>query len=259
MKSKYRILIIMGTVLLLTATIIGTMQKKGDEELVNQNNTTEYAINNASEDLLIQSEPSADILSSEVQTSNTLSSKSSEETLEIFSITQEGIAYETDNKFITLSQDAKLKVLMENYYNALLTANQELYNSITYGYENLNIDVTLRKTEYIRAYDNIHVYTAKGQGGIDLIAFVTYDLLINSIDTPAPSIDQLLIKFDKGEPKLYFGDLTATTHDYINNILNEEEVYQLIENVNTKFKDALATDSKLNDFYTSVLTELSEN
>ncbi len=151
--------------------------------------------------------------------------------------------------FLIENSDLAITELVKNYYQALLIADKKAYDKITVDDDSMDVDVTLRKMEYIEGYDNQKIYVTQGADNTGIVAYVVYDLKINSIDTPAPSIDQLLITYVDGEPKLYFNELSAKQKKQIELILKHEEVNQLIDYVDASFMKAIKSDSALNDFY----------
>lgn len=167
-----------------------------------------------------------------------------------------------ENTFLTINTDQEIDKLIKKYYKSQLKVDKKLYDSISVDSDSMDVNVTARKVEYIESYDNIVVHVAKGNEAIDLVAYVEYDLHINSIETCAPSIDRFFIKYIDGEPKLYFDKLYPKTAEYFNSVHEHEEVQELIKTVDEKFIAALKSDDKLNDFYTSVIEEtinLKEN
>ncbi len=167
-----------------------------------------------------------------------------------------------ENTFLTINTDQEIDKLIKKYYKSQLKVDKKLYDSISVDSDSMDVNVTARKVEYIESYDNIVVHVAKGNEAIDLVAYVEYDLHINSIETSAPSIDRFFIKYIDGEPKLYFDKLYPKTAEYFNSVHEHEEVQELIKTVDEKFIAALKSDDKLNDFYTSVIEEtinLKEN
>lgn len=160
--------------------------------------------------------------------------------------------------FLIENTDPVIKDLVTNYYDAILNANEEQYNQITVDDDGLEVDVILRKMEYIEGYNNQKIYVTQGVDNLGLVIYVVYDLKIHSIDTPAPSIDQLLIKNVEGEPKLYFNTLNEKEIKQLESIRSHEEVIALIENVDEDFVQAIKNDSHLNDFYLA-LSKKTEN
>lgn len=154
--------------------------------------------------------------------------------------------------FLLENNDSSITKLVSDYYNAILNADKKAYDAVTVDDNSMDVDVMLRKMEYIEGYDNQKIYVTQGVDNVALVIYVVYDLKIHTIDTPAPSIDQLLIKNVNGKPKLYFNELTAKETKQLELIRNHEEVVELIQSVDKKFAKAIKTDSDLNDFYKAI-------
>lgn len=154
--------------------------------------------------------------------------------------------------FLIKNQDKAITDLITKYYDAILNADKEAYDKITVDDDSIDINILLRKMEYIVGYDNQEIYVTQGTGNAVIVVYVVYDLKINSIKTPAPSIDQLLIMNVDGVPKLYFNELTLQEGKQIEKIRNNEEVLALIDKVNQDFEAAIKADTNLYDFYKSL-------
>ncbi len=154
--------------------------------------------------------------------------------------------------FLLENNDSAITELVANYYDAILNADKKAYDAVTVDNNSMDVEVMLRKMEYIEGYDNQKIYVTQGVDNVAIVIYVVYDLKIHTIDTPAPSIDQLLIKNVDGKPKLYFNELTAKETKQLELIRNHEEVVNLIKGVDKQFTQALKQDSNLNDFYKAI-------
>lgn len=166
---------------------------------------------------------------------------------------------QTTSPFLIKNQDNDIINLITKYYDAILNADKDAYDQITVDDDSIEIDILLRKMEYIVGYDNQEIYIAQGTGNIDLVAYIVYDLKINSIETTAPSIDQLLIKNVDGYPKLYFNELSLNEVKQLEVVRNHDEVKALIQTVNHDFEAAVQSDSHLSDFYLSLAERTTKN
>lgn len=190
------------------------------------------------------------------EVSTSISEQRSQEDQAIDSYTEhEPTQAPEENTLLKINTDKKIDDLIKKYYESQLNVDKKLYESIAVDAKSMDVNVTARKVEYVESYDNIIVHVAKGNEAIDLVAYVEYDLHINSIDTCAPSIDRFFIKYIDGEPKLYFDKLYPKTAEYFNTVNKHEEIQEMIKSVNDKFIAALKADEKLNDFYKSVTEE----
>lgn len=177
----------------------------------------------------------------------------------IASFNNESITPTEKPSFLIKNKDKAITELITTYYDAILNADKEAYDKITVDDDSIDIDVLLRKMEYIVGYDNQEIYVTQGTGNAVIVAYISYDLKINSIKTPAPSIDQLLIKNVDGVPKLYFNELTLQESKQIEAIRKNEEVLNLIDKVNQNFETAIKSDTNLYDFYKTLAKRATKN
>lgn len=141
--------------------------------------------------------------------------------------------------------------------NELLTSFLNAKLDSTNTFEDLVLNATLidiesyqKKTEYIKAYHNIHCYTKKGINEIDFVAYLVYEAELPTIQTYAPSIEELYITKDQSEHLwIYFGEIDTKTQESLKQMREQSDVSELIESVNQSFQEALEEDSALNDFF----------
>ena len=134
--------------------------------------------------------------------------------------------------------------------NELLTSFLNAKLDSTNTFEDLVLNATLidiesyqKKTEYIKAYHNIHCYTKKGINEIDFVVYLVYEAELPTIQTYAPSIEELYITKDQSERLwIYFGE-------FLKQMREQSDVSELIESVNQSFQEALEEDSALNEFF----------
>lgn len=141
--------------------------------------------------------------------------------------------------------------------NELLTSFLNAKLDSTNTFEDLVLNATLidiesyqKKTEYIKAYHNIHCYTKKGINEIDFVVYLVYEAELPTIQTYAPSIEELYITKDQSERLwIYFGEIDTKTQEFLKQMREQSDVSELIESVNQSFQEALEEDSALNEFF----------
>lgn len=139
--------------------------------------------------------------------------------------------------------------VVERYMNALLTADPEDFRGLVNDSSLLDFDEIQKLTEAVRAYENIEVYTKKGDGIIDYVAFVTYETLIPTIETHAFSIDSLYITHGlNGEPLVFLGDMDKELFEELEELKYDEDVQKLMLDVNSKMIAAIESDEDLKAF-----------
>ena len=149
---------------------------------------------------------------------------------------------------------------VENYFAVRLDGTAKQYRELFYNSGELDEQLANKRVEYIVAYHNLKCYAKRGVGEIDYVVYVENDVEIATIDTYAPSIDQLFIKYDKkGKPKIYLynDSFTKEEEEYYTALRAEKDVVELIESVNTRLEEAISSDEALQDFFARLSEESS--
>ena len=151
---------------------------------------------------------------------------------------------------VPLEEDAYPEVneLITSFLQAKLDGKAKKLKKLVTDPSYIDIDDIQKKTEFIESYDNVKVYTKKGSGDIDFIAYVYMDVKIASIDTKAPGLNEFYIKKVDGEYKIVLGDISDETAAYIEEARTSEDVQTLLEKVNKKLNKAMKSDEELADF-----------
>lgn len=151
------------------------------------------------------------------------------------------------------SANEEINNLITKYLNAKLSGKIEKFENIVDSTESLDIKDINRKTKYIDKYENIVCYTKQGLEEGSYVVYVYYDLKFASIDTPAPGMNAYYVKTgEDGKPYIYLSEYDSKTAEYLAGLQKTEDVKELIETVNTKFKKALDKDTSLTEFYTKL-------
>lgn len=155
-----------------------------------------------------------------------------------------------------LEEDAYPEVdeLITKFLQAKLDCKEKKLKQLVTDPSIIKISAVQKKTEFIEAYDNVKVYTKKGIGDIDFIAYVYMDVKIVNIDTKAPGLDEFYIKKVDGEYKIVLGDISDETAAFIEEARASEDVQTLLEKVNKKLKKAMKSDEELADFCSKLET-----
>lgn len=146
----------------------------------------------------------------------------------------------------------KINALITKFFNAKLESSENAFDGLVTDPSGIDYERLHRKVEYIVSYQNIKTYVAKGINEVDYVAYVTYDLELPSIETMAPSIDEIYISLDENnKPLVYLGKLSEETQEFVDDLRNTEEVKSLISGVTDELTAAVKSDSNLKDFYDS--------
>lgn len=150
---------------------------------------------------------------------------------------------------LELNKYPEINEVVEAFYNARLTCAAEDFEPILLNADQLDMDRLQRKIEYVEDYANINCYTKKGINEIDYIVYVCYDLKLTTIDTYAPSIDELRITYVDGKPYIFLGEISEETSAYLEELRTNEDVQLLVSDVVTRLDEACESDESLNEFY----------
>ena len=138
---------------------------------------------------------------------------------------------------------------MTSFLNAKLDSTNT-FEDLVLNATLIDIESYQKKTEYIKAYHNIHCYTKKGINEIDFVVYLVYEAELPTIQTYAPSIEELYITKDQSERLwIYFGEIDTKTQEFLKQMREQSDVSELIESVNQSFQEALEEDSALNEFF----------
>lgn len=151
--------------------------------------------------------------------------------------------------------------LVGNYFDSRLTSIED-YKKLIYNDEYVDEQLTYQRVEYIVAFHNIKCYCKKGVGVVDYVVYALNDAEIATIDTYAPSIDQLFIKYDDNKvPKIYLpGDgLSGEEEAYYEKLSASEDVAALVADVNGRLGTAIQEDADLYDFLMRIMDASADN
>ncbi len=138
--------------------------------------------------------------------------------------------------------------LVVNYLNAQLEGTLEAFVPYVNSTSNIDLDEIADDVELIRSFDNVVCYEKKGAGPVDYFVVCTYDSNIPPISTPAPSINAFYVTYEDGVPKVFFGLLDDPVQEYINEIMSQRDVTDLVEATEKAFEAACESDEDLYEF-----------
>ena len=164
-------------------------------------------------------------------------------------ITEEATPEPTkDSKALERDAYPEINSLITTYLDAKVSCDEkQLKKCVTNG-KYIKLEDIQRKTEYIESYNNIEVYTVKGKGDVDYIAYVYLEIKLTSIDTLAPGMEVFYIRNTDDGYKVVTGEISDKTADYILESKEREDVQALFATVEQKYDDALAKDEMLKEF-----------
>ncbi len=143
----------------------------------------------------------------------------------------------------------KVNALIQNYYNAL---GDRDVDAVRNAVDELDPTEESRITnaKYIEGYENLEVYTKEGQKSGEYVVYAQYDYICTGIETPVPALSQLYVREDsEGDLKIYSAaEEDESVQEYMNSLLEEEDVKDLIGQVESDYAQAQESDLDLKAF-----------
>ncbi len=153
---------------------------------------------------------------------------------------------QTDNSEQT---NARIGELIQRYLIARHDADVETLEKIVESDVPFDRSTLEMEAEYIEEFRNIQCYTIAGIVEHTYIVYVAYEQKFIGIETAAPSMHRFYI-CENGEGSLYINMLKqdGEVAAFMEEVSTWPEIRQLINDVNTKFQEACASDPQLQQF-----------
>jgi len=146
-----------------------------------------------------------------------------------------------------------IKELIRCYMNAKLAVDEALLSSLVTDPSYLDFEKIRKTTEYIEEYLNYDFLSypcADSISEFDYVVFVAFDSKIININTPAPGLDEFVIKLDENNYPLIFRGTISVESDTIRMNFRQTEEYTTFyqEKVYQPLVNAMLNDASLKDF-----------
>lgn len=140
--------------------------------------------------------------------------------------------------------------LMQQYYAAMSASDITTLEQIVSDISDQDKENIRRKKVFIEAYNNINVYSKDCPAKGSYLVFVEYDIKFKNEDTFVPGLETHYVKTTKeGGLYIYKGDnIEKDVQDFITAERESDEVQQLLDDVNERYVDALASSPTLLEF-----------
>ena len=150
------------------------------------------------------------------------------------------------------------------YMNAKLAVDTELLSSLVTDPFYLDFEDIRKKTEYIEEYLNYEylIYSCSDTiTEFDYVVYVAYSSKIINIKTPAPSMDEIVIKIDENNyPHIFLGEISSETKNRRMELRMTEEYNTFFETkVYEPLLEAMLSDSSFKDFVERLDEKNTEN
>ena len=164
------------------------------------------------------------------------------------------------NQKIELSTDKDLINFVENYfkartelrYDVIFSSFNKVFKNEMFNEEEKKIINSIRyERAYIKSFNNIKVWTYKGQKENETVAIIVYDMMFSYTTNSAPNIIMTYIVNDNG--KYYFkDDIDIGLSKYLNEISTKEEVVDLYNEVENRLEKIVNENEDLKLTYNSL-------
>lgn len=105
------------------------------------------------------------------------------------------------------------------------------------------------KSHYVESYQNISCFTKKGPFENSYIVYATADVKMIDWDTPAPSLQTILVCTDEsGNLYIYSGAFDDNIATYIRDISSQQDVVELINRIDTTYREVMDADPAFASF-----------
>lgn len=143
----------------------------------------------------------------------------------------------------------KVNALIQNYYDALGARDVEAIRTVVDELDPTE-ESRITNAKYIEGYENLEVYTKEGLNSGEYVVYAQYGYVCTGIDTPVPALSQLYVREDsEGELKIYSkAEEDEEVQSYMDSLLEEEDVQELIQQVENDYAEAQESDPQLKEF-----------
>lgn len=164
--------------------------------------------------------------------------------------TESGNNIESIKKALQKDNTAELTELIQQYYTAMSASDITTLEQIMSTVSDEDKDIIRRKKDYIESYNNIKVYSKLCNVDDSYLVFAAYDIKFKNEATMVPGLETFYVKKAKtGNLYIYKGDEIETkVEDFINEQIVSDEVQALVDDVNERYVDALASSATLLEF-----------
>lgn len=155
----------------------------------------------------------------------------------------------------TLCEDEDIISLVQSYFDARLNADSSQIYAL-FGRSDTSLDANFEQrlqvqNGWIQGFNDITVYTVPGTTDDELLCLVTYTIDFRRTDAMAPGVMYFYAERAGDGNYTILETLPKEKVDYANAFLEADSASTIIDSIDTKLQETLATDSTLALIYTS--------
>lgn len=158
---------------------------------------------------------------------------------------------EAEEKFaFEVNADPEVVDLITQYMNAKLEPSVEILTPLVNDVSLIDVEGIERETKIIERYDNITLHSTDVPEEESSLIYVYHEVKILGIETPAPTATKFIVVKEADQaPRIYNGEISEETNEFIAEFEQSDAYKAFIEDINTKFQEALGKDQVLAEFY----------
>ena len=156
-----------------------------------------------------------------------------------------------EEKGLVKCENQEIITLVTNYFEAMTKCDNKTLQTLVVDVNEFKDYTTLKAiAQVVEGYENIDVYTIKGEKEGTYVAYVVVDTKLQNIETTSPGLHKFYIITDEnGAFKVQNStNLEESEKNFLNQCDVNEEVANLVDTVNKKYQDALSKDKDLKAF-----------
>ena len=140
-----------------------------------------------------------------------------------------------------------MEKLVQDYFYYLANGNVDNLQLISQQYDASSNERIIRRSEYIDSYDLNNIYIEPGLLSDSYVAFITFNMRLNNVNTLAPGASTLYIKEENGIFKIFKGNLSEKEIALIYELQQKDEIYNAFKSVDDEYAQAVRNDQELYD------------
>lgn len=144
------------------------------------------------------------------------------------------------------NEDSAIQALIESYYNALASGDEETLTSICDEISDKDMLRYLETAKYTRSYPLLDIYTKPGPEEGTTIAYVYYKVVFEGYEDEYPGYQaHYICTNEDGELYLRRGENSEEVNEYVKNISAEADVVEFNNRINVEYNELIEEKPEL--------------
>lgn len=147
---------------------------------------------------------------------------------------------------LAANEDSAIQALMESYYNALASGDEETLRSICDEISDKDMLRYLETAKYTQSYPALEIYTKPGLEAGTTIAYVYYHVVFDGQEDAYPGYQaHYICTNEQGELYLKRTENSEEVNDYVKNISAEADVVEFNNRINVEYNELIEQKPEL--------------